>query len=192
MPTQVIARSQDLDTRIAARVKTLRASLGLTIDALAERSGVSRAMISKVERCETSPTAVLLGRLANALGTTLSQLFSDTAEQGPLVRAASRPVWRDPATGYLRRVVTPETYPADIVDVTLPPGVSVTYDNAVPINLDQVIWVLEGQLSMTVDGEAHDLGQGDCLQMRLDKPLTFANRSAMHTRYAVILARGIR
>jgi transcriptional regulator with XRE-family HTH domain len=192
MSLQASSHTGDLDARIAARVKSLRVNLGLTIDALAERSGVSRAMISRVERGEASPTAFLLGRLANALGTTLSQLFSDAAERGPLVKAASRPVWRDPATGYLRRVVTPETYPADIVDVTLPVGVSVTYDNAVPINLEQVIWVLEGQLSMTVDETVHDLDVGDCLQMRLDKPITFANRSDRATRYAVVLARGLR
>jgi transcriptional regulator with XRE-family HTH domain len=181
--------AEPLDARIGARLKALRLGGGLTIDGLAERSGVSRAMISKVERGEASPTAALLARLANALGTTLSRFFADEAEAGPLVRAADRPAWRDPATGYLRRVVTPNAYPADIVDVTLPPGAAVAYDNAVPLPLEQVVWVLDGRLAMTVDGEAFELGAGDCLQMALDRPIAFANRSEHPVRYAVILAR---
>jgi transcriptional regulator with XRE-family HTH domain len=179
----------DLDSRIAVRIRQLRTGLGLTIDGLAERSGVSRAMISKVERGEASPTAALLGRLANALGTTLSKFFSDTADGGPLVRAQDRPVWRDPATGYLRRAVTPESYPADIVDVTLPAGASVTYDNAVPLSLEQVVWVLDGTLRMTVNGIRYDLAAGDCLQMTLEQPITFANVTAKEARYAVVLSR---
>ena len=182
---------QALDLQVGLRLKTLRLGAGLTIDSLATASGVSRAMISKIERGEASPTAALLARLANALGTTLSQFFGDGMEHGPLARAAARPVWRDPATGYLRRAVTPDSFPADIVDVTLPAGVSVTYDNAVPLAMDQAVWVLDGRLEMTFGGEIHDLGAGDCLQMRLDRPITFRNPTTADVRYAVVLARGL-
>ncbi len=191
MQAQSLAEPQPLDARIGTRLKALRLGASLTIDGLAAASGVSRAMISRIERGEASPTAALLARLANALGTTLSQFFGDGLEQGPLVRATSRPVWRDPATGYLRRAVTPESFPADIVDVTLPPGVAVTYDNAVPLAIEQVVWVLDGHLELTFGDEVHGLGAGDCLQMRLDRPITFRNATAMETRYAVVLARGL-
>lgn len=191
MQMQAQTAEEPLDARIGARLKALRLGARLTIDALAERSGVSRAMISKVERGGASPTATLLARLANALGTTLSQFFGDEAEAGPLVRAASRPVWRDPATGYLRRAVTPESFPPDIVDVTLPSGVAVTYDNAVPLAIDQAVWVLDGELELTLGGEVHRLAAGDCLQMRLDRPITYRNPTATDVRYAVVLARGL-
>jgi transcriptional regulator with XRE-family HTH domain len=191
MQAQSLPEPQPLDARIGSRLKTLRLGAGLTIDGLAAASGVSRAMISRIERGEASPTAALLARLANALGTTLSHFFGDGLEHGPLARAAARPVWRDPATGYLRRAVTPETFPADIVDVTLPAGVSVTYDNAVPLAIEQVVWVLDGGLELTFGDEIHTLGTGDCLQMRLDRPITFRNATARETRYAVVLARGL-
>jgi transcriptional regulator with XRE-family HTH domain len=180
----------DLDGRIASRVKALRLARGLTIDALAEKSGVSRAMISKIERGDVSPTAVLLGKLSNALGVTLSQLFRDDGDAGLLVRAAARPLWRDPATGYVRRNVSPVASPMDVVDVTLPPGAQVTHDNAVPLHLTQLVWVLAGQLTMTIDGATEVLGPGDCLQMRLDRPIGFHNQSGEDVRYAVLLARG--
>ncbi len=53
-------RASDLNARIAERVRALRAERGLSLEALAGRSGVSRSMISLVERGETSPTAVVL------------------------------------------------------------------------------------------------------------------------------------
>jgi transcriptional regulator with XRE-family HTH domain len=184
------AASQDLDQRIAARVRSARLARGLTLDALAGRSGVSRAMISKVERGEASPTAVLLGRLAQALGITLSDFFREPETDAPLTRAAEQPVWRDPAVGYLRRNVTAGGAGLDIVDVTLPAGASVTYDNAVaPLVVEQVVWVLDGQLRMSIGGEVLDLGTGDSLAMRLDRPTRFQNISALPVRYAVVVRR---
>src|SRR5688572_1842768 len=92
----------DLNRRVAERVRTVRALRGLTLDALAERSGVSRSMISSVERAESSPTAALLGRLAAGLGITLASLF-ETPGTGaqPVARLAQQPRWRDPASGYV-------------------------------------------------------------------------------------------
>jgi transcriptional regulator with XRE-family HTH domain len=181
----------DIDQRIATRVKAARQELGLTLDQLADRSAVSRAMISKVERGEASPTAALLGRLANALGVTLSDFFREAEQgEGPLVRAADQPVWRDPATGYLRRNVTNAGAGIDIVDVTLPPGASVTYDNTVaPFAADQVVWVIEGHLRMALGEDVTDLADGDSLAMRLDRPTRFQNLSAHPVRYAVAVRR---
>jgi transcriptional regulator with XRE-family HTH domain len=56
--------SSGLDKRIAERVAELRRAHGLSLDALARRSGVSRSMISVIERGESSPTAVVLEKLA--------------------------------------------------------------------------------------------------------------------------------
>jgi transcriptional regulator with XRE-family HTH domain len=101
----------DLNQRIALRVRQLRAARGLSLDALAGKCGVSRSMISLVERGESSPTAVVLEKLAAGLGVMLSALFEapDHAGKcaGPLVRRDEQPQWRDPASGYRRRNVSP-------------------------------------------------------------------------------------
>ena len=93
-----------IDSTIAARVRGERAARRWSLDDLAERASVSKAMISKIERAEASPTAALLGRLSGAYGLTLSTLLADAEAQrhGP-ARRADQPVWRDPATGYVRR-----------------------------------------------------------------------------------------
>ena len=86
--------TSDLHQRIAGRVRGLRAARRLSLDALAAKSGVSRSMISLVERGESSPTAVVLEKLAAGLGATLSSLFDAPAAAGAARRpggAAPRP-----------------------------------------------------------------------------------------------------
>src|SRR5277367_1775785 len=98
----------DLNHRIAGRVRDLRAQRGLTLDALAERSGISRSMISLIERGESSPTAVLLEKLASGLGVPLAALFdAPQPSASPVARAADQPSWTDPHSGYVRRNVSP-------------------------------------------------------------------------------------
>ena len=74
--------------RLAERLRALRADRALTLDALAERAGVSRSMISLVERGESSPTAAVLDRLAAGLGVTIASLFADEprADASPVSR----------------------------------------------------------------------------------------------------------
>ncbi|MEY9770999.1 transcriptional regulator with XRE-family HTH domain [Sinorhizobium fredii] len=113
-----------LERTIGERVRDMRSAQALTLDELATRSGVSRAMISRIERGEASPTAQLLARLCSALGTTLSALFASAAENAsPVARRAEQRLWRDPESGYLRRSVSPEGLgsPVDIVEVEFPP-----------------------------------------------------------------------
>src|SRR5687768_3916008 len=98
----------DIDDRLATRIRELRAERSLTLAGLAERAEVSRAMLSRVERGESSPTAQLLGKICGGLGITLSLLFADTERPAsPLARRREQPTWRDPASGYLRRNVSP-------------------------------------------------------------------------------------
>src|SRR5437762_4519800 len=96
----------DVGARIARRLRLERDSRGWSLADLAERSGVSKATISKIEREEVSPTAVILVRLANAFDLTLAGLLLRAEGQGErLSRPEDQPVWRDPGTGYLRRQV---------------------------------------------------------------------------------------
>ena len=190
-------KAQDVNVRIAARVRELRTGRALSLDALATRSGVSRSMISLVERGESSPTAALLEKLASALGVTLASLFdappSAGPPAGPLARRKDQPQWRDPGSGYLRRNVSPPgaPQPMRIVDVRFPAGARVAFDNAArdagdtPVH--QQVWLLRGSMDVTVGGERHRLRAGDCLAMRLDRPVVFHNPTRKSARYAVVI-----
>lgn len=181
--------ADNLDLIVAQRVRELRAAKGLTLDQLAALSGVSRAMISRIERAEASATAVLLVKLGAALGVTLGALFEKPEPKpNPVRRAASTPVRTDPETGYTRRnVAPPNASGTDIVEVMLPAGKRVAYDNIVVIPVEQFVWVFEGTLTLSYDGLTTDLGPGDCRVMRLDTPLVFENRTTVPVRYSVVL-----
>jgi transcriptional regulator with XRE-family HTH domain len=182
----------DINARIAARVRQLRADRGLALEALAEASGVSRSMISLIERGESSPTAVLLERLAVALGVPLASLFdAPAAPPDPVSRRKDQVEWRDPASGYVRRNVSPPGFasPLQLVEVSFPAGARVAYETgARPGVTHQQIWVLQGTIETTLGRERHTLGTGDCLAMVLDRPITFRNRTTKPARYAVVLS----
>ncbi len=186
--------ASDLGQRIAERLRELRASRGLSLDALAQRSGVSRSMISLVERGESSPTAALLEKLAAALGVTLSALFdlpAADADGSLLARRDDQPLWQDPASGYLRRNVTPAgaRQPMQIVEVRFPPGQRVAFETGGrERRAHQQLWVLEGSIDVTLGEERHHLTEGDCLAMRLDRPTMFHNPTSHTARYAVVIA----
>lgn len=184
--------STDLNDRIAERVRALRAERGLSLDALATRSGVSRSMISLIERGENNPTAVLLARLAQALDVPLASLLDNPPTPEAVSRRATQTVWRDPASGYLRRSVSP-TGPdirTQIVEVEFPPQARVAYDNLDrQLKVQQQVWLLAGRLQLTVDQTIHALEAGDCLAMTLDVPIVFHNPGTAPARYVVVLTR---
>jgi len=175
-------------------VRELRAAQGLSLDALASKSGVSRSMISLIERGESSPTAVVLEKLATGLGVVLASLFDAPAAavpSGPVARRDDQPQWRDPASGYLRRNVSPPGVPQQmqIVEVQFPPGGRVAFETGGrDVRVHQQVWVLEGAIDVTLGAERHRLREGDCLAMQLDRPTMFHNPTRKPTRYAVVIA----
>lgn len=177
-----------------ARLKTLRQRHGLTLDELARASGVSRAMISRAERGEVSPTASLLARLCEALGMSLSQFFAaDDAPKSPFICREDQRLWRDPVTGYLRRSISPPgtASAVDIVEVEFPPGARVSFPpRAESRNMTQHVWLFEGRLDMILPDGTYSLHAGDCLFMHIGDAFEFYNPSDAPARYAVILDRG--
>jgi transcriptional regulator with XRE-family HTH domain len=187
--------SEDINHRIAAQARGLRAAQGISLEALASKSGVSRSMISLIERGEASPTAVVLERLAWGLGVPLARLFDAPADEStaprPVARHAEQPLWRDPGSGYLRRNVSPPHWPSpiQIVEVDFPAGARVAYDTGsrdLPVH--QQIWVLAGRIQVTLGHEQYPLDTGDCLAMLLDRPTVFANRTRQPARYVVVVS----
>ncbi len=183
-----------IDARLAARLKSERASRGWSLDELARRSGVSRAMISKVERGASSPTAALLGRLSGAFGLSLSQLLARAeGAGGRLLRAARQEVWRDPATGFRRRALTPpgsSEAPLELVWGELPAGAEIAYPStAFAFIEDQQIVALAGRLRFVQGETAYDLGPGDCLRLGPPADCRFVNPGRGRCRYLVAVLR---
>ena len=180
------------EARLATRLRTEREARGWSLADLAARSGVSRAMISKIERGEASPTAALLGRLSAAFGLTMSQLFARVEGGGGRVtRAADQPVWRDPATGFVRRSLTPpDDAPLELVWGEMPPGAGVAYPaESYRFLADQQIVVVEGRLTVVQGEETHDLGPGDCVRYGPPRDSMIRNDGTATCRYLVAVLR---
>jgi transcriptional regulator with XRE-family HTH domain len=182
---------ENINERIAGRVRTLRGELGMTLDALAAKSEVSRSMISLVERGESSPTAVVLEKIATGLGVPLATLFDDaSAPPSPISRRDDHTPWRDPQSGYVRRNISPASFPSPIriVEVVLPAGAKVAYETgAREVSLHQQIWILSGTIEVTVGRVTHRLTEDDCLAMKLDEPTAFRNPTRKAARYVVVV-----
>jgi transcriptional regulator with XRE-family HTH domain len=180
------------------RLRRERQARDWTLDQLAGESGVSRAMISRIERGESSPTAVVLGRLSAALRLSVSELLAEQPVRehrpappagGTVRRAAELPQWRDPETGYLRRQVSTPGFPVAVTEVVLPPAATVPYPAAAYAFIAQLVWVLSGELSLA-DGDAvHVLAAGDTFELGEPRPREFRNETAAECRYAVVVTR---
>ncbi|AIR71221.1 helix-turn-helix domain-containing protein [Dickeya fangzhongdai] len=185
--------SAGVNERIARRVRELRAAQGYTLDALAARCGVSRSMISLVERGATSPTAVVLEKLAAGLGVSLASLFGGEREGAtaqPLVPRVRQSQWRDPDSGYVRRNLSPPGWPSPIqmVEVDFPPGVRVAYETGGRDRAwQQQVWVIEGRIDVMLGDQLYLLHEGDCLAMRVDQPLVYSNPTSQPARYLVVI-----
>ncbi len=181
----------DAGARIADRVHLERHARGWTLADLAVRSGVSRATISKIERCQASPTATVLVRLAGAFELTLAGLIARAeSDAEPLVRAADQPVWRDPASGYLRRQIFERAdHPVELARIELPAGARVGFPSASYARVRQVVWVLEGKLVIKDAGARHVLATGDSLGFGSPVDTIFANETVETCIYLVIIAR---
>lgn len=192
------SRTSDTDAggvneRIAHRVRELRAARGYSLEALATRCGVSRSMISLIERAAASPTAVVLEKLASGLGVPLAGLFGGAQENTPvqpLVRRAQQPIWRDPESGYMRRNISPPGWPSPLhlAEVDFPPAARVAYEIGPRENVvHQQLWMLKGRIDLTLGDQLHELREGDCLAMRLDQPLIYSNPTRQSARYIVAI-----
>jgi transcriptional regulator with XRE-family HTH domain len=195
-PTAPVDRADDavdspaLDRRLADRLQRLRAQRGWTLEDLSTRSGVSRATLSRLERGETSPTASLLNRLCAAHGLSMSRLLAEV-EARPVRRLAlaEQASWRDPASGFVRRMVSPPSagFAGELIAAELPAGACVPYDLASVPGLEHHLLLLDGALTVTLDGEPHAMQPGDSLRYRLWGPTVFEAPGPGPARYVIAL-----
>lgn len=186
-----MSQLDDIDRRIGTRIRIERESRGWSLTELAERSNVSRAMIHKVERGESSPTATLLAKLSGAFSLSMSALMARAEmHQGRFLKRGDQPVWIDPQTGYERRHVSPKSdLPLDLVRVELPAGTEVPMPASAFAFMRQLIWVLEGELVFFEGDTSHGMSAGDCLELGPPTDCVFRNESERSCIYAVILLR---
>ncbi len=192
--TDATAASDELGhaagSRIGFFVRDARKAQQLSLDQLAQKAGVSRAMISRIERDEAVPTTTVLAKLAEALGLTFSQLMSRSDEQEILrIPVKSQPVLRDEESGFVRRCLSP-VLPGrgiDFVMNTLPPRATAGDFGAHRRGVEEYIFVQTGRLKAVIGGEVVTLEEGDSLYFQADANHSFINVGACDCVYFLII-----
>jgi quercetin dioxygenase-like cupin family protein/DNA-binding XRE family transcriptional regulator len=175
---------------VAGELRRNRRRRDWSLEELSARSGVSRSMISKIERCETLPSTTILSKLAEALEITFSRLMANPIERTMIVIPAARqPVLRDEASGFIRRCISP-VLPGRGIDWvlnTLPPGGGTGEFVGHRHGVEEYIFVLEGKLKASVGNKAAVLNEGDSMYFEADAEHHFNNLGKKPCRYFLII-----
>jgi DNA-binding XRE family transcriptional regulator len=164
---------------IGPKVRELRQQLGLSLQQLAGRAGVSAAAIHKVERNDMVPTITTLLKLAAALGRPIGHFVDGQPGQQQVAAhtpAGERPMLSPPAAGVELAAIggTPKRFRTAGEVATLAPGAEFGADVA-PRHGEELLLVLDGTLAVEIAGERYTLGQGDALQYPTDHRYRWSN-----------------
>ena len=174
----VTGEAGQIESRVSRRIRELRRDRGMTLQTLAEKAGVSKSMISKVERGEASPSAATVARLAAGLGVTISSLLGEHDRHDVLLlRRADQAAFVDPETGFERRSMSP-IFPSrglDLVQVTVPQGATAGPFVGHRYGVEEYLVVVEGRLGVTVGGVNHVLQTGDAIFYQAHVAHQYAN-----------------
>lgn len=189
-PSAPTGGDTELEARLAQRLADLRAAAGLSLDQLAERTGISRATLSRLERGETSPGAGLLNRLAASYGLTLSRLLAEV-EQVPLrlLRADAQKSWRDKSAGLTRHMRCPplDGFATELLEIEIAPGGVVDYDQPPVRGLEHHLLMRAGRLRLSLEGQVHELRHGDTLSFKVFGASRFEALGSTTVRYLLAL-----
>lgn len=168
--------SRPLESYLGSTVRDLRVQLGLTIADVAERAGISRGMLSKIENAQTATSLDTLEQVANALGVTLSRLFRNynvPSGGAQLVKSGQgmEVVRRGTRSGHTYHLLAYDQGPHKTFEpflITLQdPGEEFT---AFEHPGTEFIHLLEGTLEYRVGDETYLLEPGDSLTFRGEIP----------------------
>ncbi|HLK26520.1 MAG TPA: XRE family transcriptional regulator [Caulobacteraceae bacterium] len=191
--TKSAARQDPVGQAFGDRLRSLREQGGLTLEQLSKLSGVSRAMLSQVERGGKSPTIGIAKRIAHALGASFSSMVGD--EGAPkrafaIVRKAQRQVFRDPETGFERYLLSPlmAGMPVEVVLHHLPPRTSTGKLPAYPSGVTKHVVVSRGRVLVGLDNVETALDEGDSLYFEVNAEHWFENRTGRAAEYYLIIS----
>lgn len=192
----LMASSETQQAGVGTRVKALREAMGFSLRDLAERSGVSAPMLSQVERGETSPTIAVAEKIASGLELTLSQLLRLDERAHVVVNRAGERRKRS-RRGHAVEELTP-ALPGQRADVSmhvLEAGASTGGAGDPPLHEPgsrETAVVLDGRISLVIDGERHDLQSADSVTFDADLPHHFENNGTERAEFLAVVAAGLR
>ena len=175
---------------VARNLRMLRARSGWSLDTLAARSGVSKGMLIAIEQARSNPSIATLCRISDAFGVALVRLV-EMAEQ-PAVRVvtpeATIPLWRSQAgSSAILLVGSDPPQHLELWDWRIRPGDGYSGE-AHPAGTREVVWVLEGELTLQVSGDTVTVASGGAAVFLGDRPHRYANTGQHELRFAMAVS----
>jgi transcriptional regulator with XRE-family HTH domain len=183
-----VPEPQDVNAAVGRNVRAQRTSLAWTLDDLAARSGVSKGMLSQVEQARTNPSVATICRLATALGVSIASLVE--APEGPSARVVRAEEAVTLWTGghqdsWARLLVGSGTsQQVELWDVRMVAGDGYASE-AHPSGTRELLLVIDGELTLELDGDPHQVGAGDAIAFVADRPHAYRNRGSAPLRYSL-------
>ncbi len=175
---------EDVIAGIGPKVRQLRRQKGLSLQQLADRSGVSAAAIHKIERNGMVPTIATLMKLAQALNRPVSYFVEEgQAEPAVVIPAGERPrVFTSKQGLRLDGISGPygRFFLAGAV-ATVEPGAD-SGPRPMEHPGEELVFVLDGRMEFEVEGERYEVGRGDAFHFRTDRPHRWRNPGARPAR----------
>ena len=179
---------EEVNAAVGRNVRAQRTRLAWTLDELAARSGVSKGMLSQVEQARTNPSVATICRLATALGVSIASLVE--APEGPSARVVRAEeavtLWTGGGQGSAARllVASGTSQQVELWDVRMEPGDGYGSE-AHPAGTRELLLVVDGELTLELDGAPHRLGAGDAIAFVADRPHGYRNQGATPLRYTL-------
>jgi transcriptional regulator with XRE-family HTH domain len=159
-----------------------------TLEDLAARSGVSKGMLSQIEQARTNPSVATICRLATALGVSVASLVEAPEMPGARVVRADEAVtlWTGEQQGSAARLLVGSgtSQQVELWDVRMMPGDGYGSE-AHPSGTRELLLVIEGELTLELDGTPHRVGAGDAIAFVADRPHAYRNHATTPLRYAL-------
>jgi transcriptional regulator with XRE-family HTH domain len=186
-------RKADSIVALGKQVRHFRTRAQFSLFDLAELSGVSRAMLSKVERGEKSPTLAIIARIAGGLNMSLSDLMGAEPDQADLslIPFAQRIVFNDPETGFQRQMLSPSHLwnGVEFLLHRIPPGQSSGILSAYKVPTEKYLVVTEGTLTVQIGEKRYPIRKGDSFYFEIKSSYLFINEGTVPCEYYLVIVK---
>jgi transcriptional regulator with XRE-family HTH domain len=183
-----VPEPDDVNAAVGRNVRGHRTRLAWTLDDLAARSGVSKGMLSQVEQARTNPSVATICRLATALGVSIASLVEAPEVPSARVVRAEEAVtlWAGEQAGSAARLLVGSgtSQQVELWDVRMLPGDGYASE-AHPAGTRELLLVIEGELTLELDGDPYLVCAGDAVAFVADRPHAYRNRGASPLRYSL-------
>lgn len=174
----------------AQNLARLRREKKLSLQGLADMSGVSKSMLSKIEREEKNPTLQVAAQIAEGLGLSLSAMLGEEQPRAVMqLRPADQLLFRDELTGFERRLLSPsfKSKGVDFVLNRMPAGQSSPLFPPHQPGVKEYAYLAQGQMQVRLDGEAFDLRAGDSIYFEAARKHQFVNTGEEECQYFLVV-----